>query len=168
MKQNNNLKGFIQIPLLIAVIVGILVMGGIGYVGVKQYQNYQAEKIEKEKTAQETERLKQEEAKQREEEKQKMENLQKEIDVLKNKPSQIIVKNTPTQENDLSLIIKQWQSIIVYIECNFYYRDNGVWGDKYLTQAGSGILQKYSTEINILTNKHVALDEKYAPKSCVI
>ncbi|OHA62858.1 MAG: hypothetical protein A2748_00815 [Candidatus Wildermuthbacteria bacterium RIFCSPHIGHO2_01_FULL_45_20] len=34
-----NQQGFIQIPLLIAIIVGILVLGGGGYYGVKQYQN---------------------------------------------------------------------------------------------------------------------------------
>jgi len=41
-------KGFIQIPILIAIIVGVLAVGGGSYFGVKQYQNYQAI-IEKEK-----------------------------------------------------------------------------------------------------------------------
>ncbi|MDP3957817.1 MAG: hypothetical protein Q8Q10_04965 [bacterium] len=36
--------GFIQIPILIAILVGLLVVGGGGYVGVKQYQNSQAKK----------------------------------------------------------------------------------------------------------------------------
>src|SRR3989338_3194230 len=36
-------KGFIQIPLLVAIIAGVLVFGGTGYVGVKQYQNHQIE-----------------------------------------------------------------------------------------------------------------------------
>ena len=31
-----NQRGFIQIPILIAIIVGVLVVGGAGYVGVKQ------------------------------------------------------------------------------------------------------------------------------------
>lgn len=39
MKQNNNLRGFIQIPILIAIIIGVFVVGGVGYVGVRQYQN---------------------------------------------------------------------------------------------------------------------------------
>ncbi|MFA6136159.1 MAG: hypothetical protein WC705_02270 [Candidatus Paceibacterota bacterium] len=34
-------KGFIQIPLLIAIITGILAIGGISYFGVEQYRNYQ-------------------------------------------------------------------------------------------------------------------------------
>jgi S1-C subfamily serine protease len=34
-------KGFIQIPILIAIIVGVLTVGGVGYAGVKQYKvNY--------------------------------------------------------------------------------------------------------------------------------
>ena len=45
-------KGFVQIPLLIAIIAGVLVVGGGGYFGIKQYQNYRAEKIESEKQAQ--------------------------------------------------------------------------------------------------------------------
>ena len=36
-----NQRGFIQIPILIAIIVGVLVVGGAGYVGVKQYQSHQ-------------------------------------------------------------------------------------------------------------------------------
>jgi S1-C subfamily serine protease len=35
MKKN---KGFIQIPILIAIIVGVLTVGGVGYAGVKQYK----------------------------------------------------------------------------------------------------------------------------------
>ncbi len=44
-----NQKGFIQIPLLIAIIVGVLVIGSIGYVGVKQYQNLKTAQLEIEK-----------------------------------------------------------------------------------------------------------------------
>jgi len=84
----NRQKGFIQIPILIAVIVGVLVVGGASfYVGVQQYQNYQAEKIQQqeiateneqttktgelsevEKLRQEIEKLKQEQIKQQEDE----------------------------------------------------------------------------------------------------
>ena len=48
----NSQKGFIQIPILIAIIVGVIVVGGAGYVGVKQYQNQQAEKPQQEVVAQ--------------------------------------------------------------------------------------------------------------------
>lgn len=52
-------KGFIQIPLLIAIIVGVLVLGGGGYFGVKQYQNYRADELsEVAKLRQEVEELK--------------------------------------------------------------------------------------------------------------
>ncbi|MDO8520706.1 MAG: cupredoxin domain-containing protein [bacterium] len=36
--------GFIQIPILVAIFVGFLVIGGGGYVGIKQYQNSQEKK----------------------------------------------------------------------------------------------------------------------------
>ncbi len=47
-------KGFIQIPLLIAIVAGVLILGSAGYFGVKQYQNYQLAKIEKEKIIQQS------------------------------------------------------------------------------------------------------------------
>ena len=52
----NNRKGFVQIPILIAIIVGILVLGGSGYFGVRQYLNYQAEKVREEKIVREKEK----------------------------------------------------------------------------------------------------------------
>src|SRR3989344_3774873 len=47
-----NQKGFIQIPILIAIIIGVIVVGGAGYVGVQQYQNHQTEKPRQETVAQ--------------------------------------------------------------------------------------------------------------------
>ncbi|MBI3685600.1 trypsin-like peptidase domain-containing protein [Candidatus Azambacteria bacterium] len=41
----NSQKGFIQIPILIAIIIGVLVVGGAGYVGVHQYQSNKNESI---------------------------------------------------------------------------------------------------------------------------
>ena len=40
-------SGFIQTSILIAIIAGVLVLGGGGYIGIKQYQNYRFEKTEK-------------------------------------------------------------------------------------------------------------------------
>lgn len=70
MKQKNkiqNKEGFIQIPILIAIIVGIIITGGAGYFGVEQYKNYQVQKIEKEKLVQESEKSKQEKEEQNQE-----------------------------------------------------------------------------------------------------
>ncbi len=50
LKQKNQ-KGFIQIPLLIVIIAGILIFGGVGYSGVKKYQSYRSEKDLKETEA---------------------------------------------------------------------------------------------------------------------
>jgi len=48
----NSQKGFIQIPILVAIIIGLFVVGGAGYVGVKQYQKYQVEKPQQKIVAQ--------------------------------------------------------------------------------------------------------------------
>src|SRR3989338_990621 len=81
-----NIKGFIQIPLLIAIIAGVLVVGGGGYLGVKQYKNLQSDKQELtrggEKAKEGNENIKSAE----------LETLRKEIDELKSQPPQFIVK----------------------------------------------------------------------------
>lgn len=51
-----NQKGFIQIPLFIVIIASVLVIGGVGYIGVTQYKNYQTEKVAREKMVQEKEK----------------------------------------------------------------------------------------------------------------
>lgn len=54
MKEKIKIKiGFIRSPLLIAIIIGILVISGGSYFGVKQYRNYQAKQTEGERMAQE-------------------------------------------------------------------------------------------------------------------
>ncbi|HUW71981.1 MAG TPA: hypothetical protein VMV66_02245 [Candidatus Humimicrobiaceae bacterium] len=44
-----NQKGFIQIPVLIAIITGLLIVGGVGYFGIKQHQNNQNKNNNEEK-----------------------------------------------------------------------------------------------------------------------
>ncbi len=73
-----NKNGFIHIPILIAIIMGILVLGGGGYFGVKQYQSYQSEKIAKEKDAQITAEM----------QRKALEVAQQEIEKLKNESEQ--------------------------------------------------------------------------------
>ncbi len=148
----NNQKGFIQIPLLIAIIAGVLVLGG-GYLGVKQYQNYQAEKVEKEKIIQDkeiqTQKLLISQQKIIEDTSKEIENIKKdnneidrlraEIDNLKNKK--------PTSENDkLTAIIQEWRPKIAYIKC--YWGTNSA---NSFTKSGSGVLGND----RIITNKHV-------------
>lgn len=87
MKEKTKQKGFIQVAILITIIVGILVLGGTGYIGVKRYQEYQVEKIEKEKTAQNTQQQKDLE----------VEKLKQEVEALKNKKPETITR-TITKE----------------------------------------------------------------------
>lgn len=75
-----NQKGFIQIPLLIAIIAGVLVLGSGGYWGIQKYKNYQVRKIEQERITQEKEK----EAKKISDIQQKLlEQTQMEIETLK-------------------------------------------------------------------------------------
>lgn len=101
----NKKFGFIQIPIISAIIVGILVLGGVGYVGAKKYQNYQAEKNKKEKEAQiEAEaQLKALEVAQREIEKLKIESeqsknqqkaIEQKVDQVTSRPKEIIISSS--------------------------------------------------------------------------
>lgn len=141
-------KGFIQIPLLIAIIVGLLVLGG-GYFGVKQWQNYQTEKVEKEKITQEAQQQRDSE----------VEKLKQEVESLKSKKPEITKQSifneapVPKTSNDATSIIKEWRPRVVFIDCKVVFEGNNM-GE----QSGSGYIFGSDVEkgdVIILTNNHV-------------
>ncbi|MCX6731562.1 MAG: serine protease, partial [Candidatus Parcubacteria bacterium] len=169
-------KGFVQIPILIIIIAGVLILGETGYFGIKQYQNYQSEKIQKERMAQEMAREKE---KQTEEEKKKQESevakLKEEMEALKNKKpetiTQTIIKEVPSPSVDISTIINQWKKYIGVVYCQYFV------DGKYITpQFGSGVLTKMKfkispnfCEVGIQTNRHVVLlNGNILPISCKV
>ena len=117
-----NQKGFIQISILIAIIAGVLILGGGGYLGVKQYQNYKSEQIEQKKLAELNQRNEEERQNKLQElldsQSGELEKQKSEIEALKNKKpetvTQTIIKEVPAPvsktENDLPTIINQWKN----------------------------------------------------------
>jgi len=148
----NSQKGFIQIPLLIAIIVGILVLGGGGYLGVTQYRSYQAEKVGQEKIKQEQFEAQQKTLEQAQEE---IEKLKQENGASKEKQNQL--ENRINNENTLNISPEEIQSFldaVLNVQCfllNNIQRDNpdNPWS------SGSGILWKWNNQPAILTNDHV-------------
>lgn len=145
-------RGLIQIPLLIAIVAGVLVLGGVGYLGVKQYQKSQQENIAKEQQAQEQQKAL--EQAQAEIEKLKQGNeltqaKQKELEQKVNteKPA----SNTSISSNELA----PYLSAVVNIRC---YSDKAV-------SSGSGTFWKYNGESAVLTNDHVIMSG-YSP-NCI-
>ncbi len=156
-----NQKGFIQMPILIAIIAGILVLSGASYVGVKQYKNYQAEKIVQEKEKQEMQ-------KEKEKQETEMADLKTKLTELENKPAPKpqIIYNTiekttekiieQPKERSVADITKEWSPIVVYVLCEWHY-DNGIVSAK---ASGSGFLTVFSGgTIAVMTNKHVLLNK---------
>lgn len=111
----NKQNGFIQIPLLIALIASILAVSGAGYFGVKQYQSYKADKAEKaleEKTAQDAQKqkdLEDEKLKQEAQDRKdlEVETLKKEVEALKNKKPEAI--NTPSSTSTKLQTFDEWK-----------------------------------------------------------
>lgn len=173
-------KGFIQIPILVGIIAGILVVSGAGYFGIKQYQSYQDGKIEQEKQAELNQKVD-------EEQRQKLQSLldsqsaelekqKSAIEALKNKKPEIItqtiVKEAPAQKtgNDLPTIINQWKDRVAEVSCEWQY-SNGV---AYASGWGSGVIFDTSALGTIvLTNRHVVLNSslngtEYPPAWCIV
>lgn len=135
-----NQKGFIQLPILTAIIAGVLVVGGGGYLGVKQYQKYQAEKIQQESVAQKEEEKVQDEEQQRDSE---VEKLKEEVEKLKKQQTEkdrSPIQQQPTNsELSNATIIKKIKPAVVYIE----------------TPYGSGSGMIFEKNGYVLTNAHV-------------
>jgi len=144
-------KGLIQIPILITIIVGILVIGGSGYFGYTQFKNYQNQQAEKEKQAQElideqqkaleeaqkaieeskklTKKIKSE----GEEKNEEISDLQRELEIEKNKPADLTIS---AQE------INPYLTGVVKISCK--------------SSEGSGSLWNIGqSNYAVLTNSHV-------------
>ena len=140
-----NQKGFIQIPLVIAIIAGILVLSGAGYFGVKQYQSYQAQQVKKEKIAQEAQQQKDLE----------VEKLRQEMEALKNKKPEIIQQTivkeapTPTTNNDEIVTgdIQRYIPFIGNINCYVNFGSGIV--------SGSGFILNIAGIPKVITNNHV-------------
>ncbi|MCK4781391.1 trypsin-like peptidase domain-containing protein [Candidatus Parcubacteria bacterium] len=164
-------KGFIQIPILILIVVGIIVIGGAIYFGINQYQNYQAQNLEKEKqaqdlilaqqkaiekTIQEIEELRTESQEKKQEEDSEMDKMKEEMESLKEQQAETAKKQEeiPQKEEET----KQDESIITASEINPYL--TGV-GEIYCAGSsparGSVSLWHFSNELGytVLTNKHV-------------
>lgn len=126
-------KGFIKILILIAVIVGVVIIGGGGYFGYIQFKNYQAQQAEKEKQAQELFKAQQE----------SLEGAEKEIENLKSQQNIQSKQLEIRKKSDTNLtnaeIIQKIKPAVVYIETIY-----GV---------GSGII--IDSDGFILTNAHV-------------
>jgi hypothetical protein len=138
MKEKINRKGFIQISILIAIIVGVLVVGGGGYFGYTQFKNYQIKQAEKEKQAQE---LKQNE------QNLEIDKLKKEMEGLKKSQQESTQQqksansSAGTINNITSADLQLYLDGITLIECN--------------DSKGSGSFWKINEQYFVLTNYHV-------------
>lgn len=171
--------GFIQIPILIAIVVGVLVLVGGGYFGIKQYRNYQTKKVEETKQVELNQKVD-------EEQRQKLQGLldsqsvelekqKSAIEELKNKKpetiTQTIIKEAPVQktknDTDYSSIVSEWQDRVAQITCHWNYSN----GEEHQSAQASGLLIKLGTQFgtSVKTNQHVVVDaEGYLASWCTV
>ncbi len=141
----NYFKGFIQIPILIAIIVGVVVVGGGGYFGYTQFKDYQIQQAEKERQAQELAKSQQE----------VLEKNQQEIEKLK---GEVTEEQTASQQKILELEERieesSQKSEITAMELESYL--SGVVKISCEDGDGSGSLWNIpGIGYRVLTNQHV-------------
>lgn len=170
-----NQKGFIQIPILTAIVVGVLVLGGAGYFSVKKYKAVQQEKAVEQQRQQEQqtalekaradiEKLKanSEQAKRIEQELRQgqiqVDTLKRESEVNKTKQEQLEQQVNANKRPEVLTIssdeIQPLLSAVVNIQC--FLRNNIQIGDPNNPgTSGSGTFWKWNNQYAILTNDHV-------------
>ena len=155
-------RGFIPIPILIAIIAGVLVLGGAGYVGVKQYQDYQVEKAEQERVAiekgQETRALAEDQQKAIEQAQAEIEKLKQENKTSKGRQEaleqKVIAEQQKPRTQDYSISATELQPYltgVVELSCFAELPSNK-------KVSGSGFLWHQSGLV--ITNQHVAFDKR--------
>lgn len=132
-KKIKNQKGFVRIPILIPIIIGIVIIVMGGYFGYTKLSEYKAEQIGKERQTQEL----------FEAQEKLLEEVQKEIEGLKGQRQGLQLNQQETKNNIGELtnteIIQKVKSTVVYVETIY-----GI---------GSGMI--IEEEGYILTNAHV-------------
>lgn len=136
----SNQKGFIQIPILIAIIAGVLVLGGMGYFGLKHYQSRQIEnpKIEKNQSTTTPELS-------------EVEKLRQEVEELKKQSAQNQDKVSATTK-DVAVISTGKKSVLTNAQIISKIKPATVY-IRTQTAAGSGMI--FSSDGYVLTNAHV-------------
>jgi len=183
-----NQKGLIWIPILIAIIAGVLVIGSVGYLGVSQYKSYQNRESQQQQEEELTKQTEQEQQKKLQElfflQSTELEKQKAEIEALKKGPSATAI--TPSKSGlSRADIISQWTPSVAYIECNFVLtgtasfllrmRSYGIDTDP-ITISGSGFVHYINTKhspvpvVAIITNRHVlnAHNGFSGPTSCEV
>lgn len=145
-----NQRGFIQTPLLIAIIAGVLVLGGAGYIGVKQYKKL--EEIENQSPIKEIIETKNGNSEAKDTKatrtETELEALRKEVNELKQqtKNNQITPKPqvTPVVSQEISSAeIQPYLDTVGVLTC---------WDSELNIQHGTGVLLRLG---ELITNWHV-------------
>lgn len=153
-------KGFVWTPIVIA--IAILVLGGVAYFGVKQYQLYTAEKIEKEKQTQEQQSALNDAKAEIEKLKTASEATKKEQTDLENKIEQTRVDSVKSAQAskafnpDLSAIISEWRGRTAFLLCS----GTNLYTNRTYSQSATAYVSDFKGGVwGLLTNKHAVTDD---------
>ena len=132
-----NSKGFIQISILIVIVAGVLILGGAGYLGVKQYYKERG-------VSNETSTEAQSQQKSLELAREEIEQLKRESASTAEKQRQLEQQVKQTHDSVLGIFaseIRPLQRGVVQIDCG--------------NVSGTGSLWKINNSYSVLTNRHV-------------
>lgn len=161
-----NQKGFIQIPLLIAIVIGVIVVGGVSYVGVRQYQSSKVDEPKEEAVITQVDESK------KEGEFSEIEKLRQEVEILKKQQAQKPAptpqpKITPSEIDQGTKVFSEWAKRTVKVTCNYagyVSLEGGKIVEGYgeyieVTEQGSGtIFFKHNGQIPfVISNSHLVV-----------
>ena len=145
------------------ILIGVVIICGSSYFGVKQYQT---EKIDKEKIAQEAQQEKDKQIEDAEKARDlEFGGLRNEIEALKKKKQEVItqtiIKEIPATdkggENSLSYVAQYWRPVIAYVECDREGIDQfgNISHIGYVTGSGTAVYVESTGQYTVWTNRHV-------------
>ncbi len=144
---------------IVLYILASLLLIGLGYLGFRFWNSYQADKSQALAVIMEEKKMLEEENEARD---QELAELRAQLEEIKNKPPETKTVTVEARDTVVDLV-KEWSPRVAQVECTWAYTNGGV----YARASGSATILYQSGAIEAVTSRHVLLNQgKYAPRDC--